>query len=96
MRWIDPDAKEWKLVFDEGVGKEQVVIEKGERGIYRVSYWRGDTKATIHLHGETPEKLAESLINEGMFTELKAHSVAEKIDTKPANGSREQARPSNI
>lgn len=86
MRWMDPNTKEWESVFDEGTGKEKVTIERGERDIYRVRYWRGDTEATIHVHGETPEELADNLINEGMFAEDEARAISSRIVAKPPNG----------
>lgn len=79
MRWIEPDKKDWMPVFDEGVGKDRVTIEKGEHNYYRLRYWRGDTEALIHIHAETVNDMASILINEGMFPEEVARAVAQKI-----------------
>jgi len=79
LRWPDSNSKNWKLLFDEGDGKDRVIIEKGEHDFYRLRYWRGDTESSILLHGETADELAKRIINENIFTEDEALELAKKI-----------------
>lgn len=83
MRPVDANAKDWILLFDEGDGRKKVTIEKGEGNFYRVRYWRGNTEASLHLHGESADELAKKLINEAMFTDEEARKIAERIVNPP-------------
>lgn len=84
LRWPDSNSRNWKLLFDEGAGKDRVIIEKGEHAFYRLGYWRGDKEASILLHGETADELAKRLINENIFTEDEARELAKKIVNNPS------------
>lgn len=76
MRWKEPSVKDWMPVFEEGSGKQRIVIEKGEFDYFRIRFWRGDTEASRYVHASTAEEMEEDLVVEGIFDRNEARRVA--------------------
>ena len=76
MRWKEPSMKDWMPVFEEGSGKDRIVIEKGEFDYYRIRYWREQAEASRYVHASTAEEMEEDLVVEGLYDRDEARRVA--------------------
>lgn len=51
----------------------------GKPGKYRVTTFTKSTQITIHVHGETPDEFAKSIMEEGFFTEDQARKIVLQV-----------------